>query len=581
MSNILMRVFTLALLLASSTATAQSDERILDYAITVDVQTDGSLKVMEQITVRASGDQIRRGIYREFPTRYRDRYGNAVVVGFAMSSVLRDERPEPWFIERLGNGVRINTGNDDLLPQLPGEYRYTLYYRTTRQLGFFGAHDELYWNAIGTGWAFPIDAAHVTVRLPAEVSVADMATEGYTGPQGATGRAYRARVIAPGAAQWELSAPLAPHEGLTIVLSFPKGLIAEPGAAQRVAWFLQDNRGVLVALAGWVLLLAFCVRRWRQVGRDPRAGVIIARYEPPSDRSPAELRYLRRRSYDTRCFTGDLLSAAVDGKVAIERKDRLLRKDQWWLRQLDAPSDPPRFVTAAALLTPLFPAGMRAVVLDNTNASHLQRAQHAHAKALDQRLHGSHFQRNSGSLWIAVAIAAASAAPAFLIAAGSGVPAIIVMYVLMVVTLLVFAFLVQAPTHEGRKLLDEIEGLKLYLSVAERDELAAMQGPDAPPALDATRYETLLPYAIALDVEDAWTRKFTLAVGAAAAAAATASIAWYHGGRFSDMGSLANAVGNSLSSSIASASTPPGTSSGGGGGGSSGGGGGGGGGGGR
>src|SRR3546814_6623671 len=68
------------------------------------------------------------------------------------------------------------------------------------------------------------------------------------------------------------------------------------------------------------------------------------------------------------------------------------------------------------------------------------------------------------------------------------------------------------------------------------------------PPLDAKRYETLLPYAIALDVEDAWTDKFTLAVGATAAAAATASIAWYHGASFNDMGSLANAVGSSLRS---------------------------------
>ena len=43
--------------------------------------------------------------------------------------------------------------------------------------------------------------------------------------------------------------------------------------------------------------------------------------------------------------------------------------------------------------------------------------------------------------------------------------------------------------------------------------------------LDAKRYETLLPYAVALEVEDAWTTKFTLAVGAAAAAAATTASA--------------------------------------------------------
>jgi uncharacterized membrane protein YgcG len=581
MSGALRLLFAFVLLLAASAATAQSDERIRNYAIEVDVRADGTLDVTEQITVHATGNRIRRGIYRDFPTRYRDRYGNAVVVDFTMLSLLRDGRVEPWFIEHLGNGVRINAGDDRLLPQLPGDYRYVLRYRTTRQLGFFAARDELYWNAIGTGWVFPIDTAQVTVRLPAPVPIAEMNAEGYTGTQGAKGTAYRVTVIEPGVAQWQLTAPLAAHEGLTIVLGFPKGLIPAPGATQRLGWLLKDNRGLLLALAGWALLLAFCIRSWRQVGRDPRPGVIYARYEPPADRAPAELRYLRRRRYDTRCFTGDLLSAAVDGKVAIERKDRVLRKDQWTLSRLNNDSPLMRFPTPSALLTELFPASMRTLVLEDGIASHMQRAQRAHAKALDQRLHGSHFQRNSGSLLIAFAIAAASAALAFLIAAGSGVPAIIAVCVLMVVTLLVFAYLVQAPTHEGRKLLDEIEGLKLYLSVAERDELARMQGPGVPPPLDAKRYETLLPYAIALDVEDAWTDKFTLAVGATAAAAATASIAWYHGASFNDMGSLANAVGSSLSSSIASASTPPGTSSGDGGGGSSGGGGGGGGGGGR
>jgi uncharacterized membrane protein len=175
----------------------------------------------------------------------------------------------------------------------------------------------------------------------------------------------------------------------------------------------------------------------------------------------------------------------------------------------------------------------------------------------------------------------ATGVAAFIVSGGSGVPLIIGVCVLMLGTVIGFGWVVQAPTVEGRRLLDEIAGLKDYLGVAERDELASMQGPGGAPPLDAQRYERLLPYAIALDVEEAWTRKFTLAVGAAAAAAATAAITWYHGGRFDDMGSLAQAVGSGLNRSIASASTPPGSSSGSGGGGSSGGGGGGGGGGGR
>jgi uncharacterized membrane protein YgcG len=580
MPYVLLRTLAVLVLLTAA-ASARADERILDYRIAVAVQADASLEVTEDITVRAEGSQVRRGIYRDFPTRYRDRAGNAVVVDLDVLSVQRDGAPEVWFTENLSNGVRINTGGDDYLPRLPGTYRFTLRYRTTRQLGFFAGQDELYWNAIGTGWDFPIDAGAVEVRLPAAVPIANLTAEGYTGPQGAKEQGYAARIVEPGLARWDLTAPLAPREGLTIVLTFPKGLVPEPTATQRIGWLLKDNRGVLVAFAGLVALLVYCVSRWRAVGRDPRPGVVIPRYEPPADRSPAELRFLRRRTYDTRCFTGDLLCAAVDGQLVIEREDRLLRRDRWRLQRIDTAAGPPRFEAPATLLAGLFPDGGGEIELDQAHGPILRAAQAAHARALDARLHGSHFKRNAGSSVIAVVIAVATGVLAFVTSGGAGVPLIAVICVLMLFTVIAFGFLVQAPTTEGRRLLDEIAGLEEYLGVAERDELASMKGPDGPPPLDAKRYESLLPYAIALDVEEAWTKKFTLAVGAAAAAAATSAITWYHGGRFDDMGSLANAVGSGLNSSIASASTPPGSSSGSGGGGSSGGGGGGGGGGGR
>jgi hypothetical protein len=168
----------LCLLVAASAALAQEGERILEYVIEVNVNADGALDVAEQITVRAEGNQIRRGIFRDFPTRYRDRYGNNVVVGLEVQGVERDGAAEPWFTERRANGVRINTGTDDFLPGLPAEYRYTLRYRTTRQLGFFADHDELYWNAIGTGWNFAIERASVEVRLPAPVPTERMEAEG-------------------------------------------------------------------------------------------------------------------------------------------------------------------------------------------------------------------------------------------------------------------------------------------------------------------------------------------------------------------------------------------------------------------
>jgi uncharacterized membrane protein YgcG len=227
-------------------------------------------------------------------------------------------------------------------------------------------------------------------------------------------------------------------------------------------------------------------------------------------------------------------------------------------------------------------AGGDSLELKNTNASIIQGARDDHKEALDAEFHPRYFKRNSRSLVIAVIIAIVAGAIAFVSSGGFGIPAIVAVAVMMLITLVVFGRLVRAPTPEGRALMDEVEGLKLYLGVAEKQELAQMRGPDQPPQLDAERYESLLPYAVALEVEDAWTGKFTAAVGAAAAAEAASRMSWYGGhGGITDMGDFTHSIGSSLSSSISSASNPPGSSSGGGGGGSSGGGGGGGGGGGR
>jgi uncharacterized membrane protein YgcG len=500
--------------------------------------------------------------------------------------VLRDGETEDWFTERQANGVRLNTGGDDFLP-VPAEYEFTLRYRTNRQLGFFAEHDELYWNAIGTDWAFMIEEASVVVRLPSAVPMEEMSAEGYTGPQGAQGSAYVADVVGPGEARYRLTEPLQPREGFTIVLTFPKGLIAEPSRAQRGRWLLFDNRGVLLALAGLLGLLVYSGRKWHLVGRDPRPGIIIPRYRPPEGQSPAALRFVRRMGYDMRCFSSDVLALAVGGHVRVDRNERRLRKDEWALERVAAPG--PGASTQGALFGRLFVGSKQRIELKDTNASTISAARAAHQKALEAQTHPRYFKRNTAHWVVALVIAAVSGVGALMISGGYGIPVIMGLMAVMAVVVVVFANLVRAPTAEGRALLDEIEGLKLYLSVAEKDDLARLKGPTGagtspgpPPPLDAERFEALLPYAVALEVEDAGSRKFTAAVGAAAAAAATAGMTWYRGrGPVTDIGSFTRAVGSSLNSTISSSSSPPGSSSGSGGGGSSGGGGGGGGGGGR
>jgi hypothetical protein len=137
----------LALLAGAVPAPAQS-ERILNFKSFIQVHSDASMTVTEEITVRADRQEIKRGIVRDFPTTYRDRLGNTVTVGFQVEEVLRDGRSEPYRIESAANGVKIRIGQKDVFLR-PGDYTYTIRYRVDRELGFFKDFDELYWNVTG------------------------------------------------------------------------------------------------------------------------------------------------------------------------------------------------------------------------------------------------------------------------------------------------------------------------------------------------------------------------------------------------------------------------------------------------
>ena len=137
-----------------------------------------------------------------------------------------------------------------------------------------------------------------------------------------------------------------------------------------------------------------------------------------------------------------------------------------------------------------------------------------------------------------------------------------------------FYHLLKAPTLAGRKIMDQIEGFKLYLSVAEKDRLNLLNPPEKTPAL----FEKYLPYALALNVENAWSEQFAEVLAQAGTETQPYHPIWYSGSSWDSFhtSSFTESLGSSFAGAISSSSTAPGSSSGSGGGGSSGGGGGGG-----
>ena len=128
-------LFVLALLLASA-GQAAAAERITSFTSEVAIGADSALTVKETIALVSEGNEIKRGINRDFPTEYRDARGLAYVVGFEVLGVKRDGRDEPYTVLSISNGKRIRIGSADVFLD-NGPHVYEITYRTTRAARLF------------------------------------------------------------------------------------------------------------------------------------------------------------------------------------------------------------------------------------------------------------------------------------------------------------------------------------------------------------------------------------------------------------------------------------------------------------
>jgi hypothetical protein len=621
-------------------AAQDQDERIRSFDSHITVNVDGSMLVKETIAVKSAGQAIRHGIYRDFPTRYKDRLGNRYSVLFDVVGVQLDGYSESYHTENQSNGVRVYFGSSAYALQ-PGEHTYEFVYRTDRQLGFFADHDELYWNVTGNGWQFPIDVVTATVVLPSNMRSRVTDLEGYTGHEGGKGREYTASRNNEGNPVFRASR-LGPSEGLTIVVEWPKGLIAEPTAEQKRAWFIQDNKPEILGIGGIGLVFLYYLIVWGRIGRDPKPGSIMPLYEPPDGMSPAAVRFLERMGFDQKSFTCAIIGLAAKGHLRIEQDESKTYK---LVRGGKAASESGLTADEKALAKILFEDGS-VLVLTNAEHSLLSRAQKAVENTLHATTETGYFRTNGRYVWPG-ALLSLAAISAMLVTRGgpqlaialfmavwltgwsfgvyallssvvrawrsarsegvlgygqagfltlfslpfiggeclgigfllwaSGVIAAVIIASAMFLNVL-FHHLLKAPTLAGRALMDRVEGFKMFLTAVDADRLQTMA---PPPNKTPELFERFLPYALALGVEQAWANQFSSVLAQAAAAGGASrgySPSWYSG--FStatfSAASFTSSFGSSFSSAISSSSTAPGSSSGGGGGGSSGGGGGGG-----
>ena len=561
-----MLFFILGLLLAASQG-AQAVERISSFNSDITIHQDASMTVKETIDVVSEGQVIRHGIVREFPTWYKDHHGNNYAVRFHIKKILFDGKEAPYHIRDASNGKLIYIGDKDVyVPR--GTHTFVIEYETSRQLGFFKDYDELYWNVTGTGWRLPIDQASAEVHLPAGVPEKQIHVEGYTGYQGSAGQNYNASVD-DGVAQFKTTRPLAERQGLTIVVTWPKGFVHQPTRWQEWKWFFWDNKHIAVGLLGLLVLLFFYLFVWIRFRRSQDLGTVIPLFYPPENMSPGLMRYFISMGYDAKVLAADIVNMAVMGFLTIHYEIKLFFSGAYRLEKKEMPHG--QFEEVYKGIDRNLFDSSDSIQLSEKNKEQINKAISVLSKAYKRETKS--WFRSLLSYKILGFIISFLCFVFILFMGGSehaiwfGIGYVGVMFL--------FNWLLRGYTPEGLEIKRQIEGFKLFLKTTEEERLKII---GTPPTKTPELYETYLPYAIALGVEKQWSRQFAPLFEQMRQAGNPYMVVWISGGSFDSFNAdtFASTISSSMGSSISSSSTPPGSSSGSGGGGSSGGGGGGG-----
>jgi hypothetical protein len=504
------RPLALALLAAQLTAAgastllapgAASAERVASWETELYLEGEDAFGVVERIRWDFEGAE-RHGILRDIPVAYgRGRAADYRIRLEVLKVTDAEGRPRPWRTRRSGSLLEIRIGDPER--SVSGVEDYWIHYRVERGILFFPDHDELYWNATGHDVLVPIERASATLYLPGGLGPADVEQLCFSGPRGSVEQACTASA-GVNAIRFEGTRRLGPREGLSLVVSLPKGVIREPSARERWLSRARDYLSLWSALPLLVLATLFGI--WRTQGRDPVAGAALpVRYEPPEGLSPAEVGTVLDERADLVDVSATLLDLAVRGHLRIEEIEGsgfLFLRDQDW-RLVKLGTGEGLRPHEAILFDRLFAAGEQVTI------SSLKNRFHVHLPALRAAIYdavsrGDRFFPTSPEkvrrAWAAAGIGALVIGGFVLLsgaalAAGAGL-ALSGLFVLL------FSRVMPRRTRRGREVYEQIRGFQEFVERVDRDRLERFGG------RTAERFERVLPFALVLGAADAWAAAF-------------------------------------------------------------------------
>lgn len=476
-------------------------EEIVSFDVGIRIEQNGRVQISEKIQYDF-GKNLRHGIFRNIPYKYKNKVGN-YTIGLDDIAVTDGSGEKLKFKTSKENGeVVLKIGDPDAY--ITGVHTYVINYTVEGAINFFDTEDELYWNVTGNNWSVPINSATAQIYLPNTVSVETIKLACYAGALGTANWCEQLQVGNPAlVGQKNLQA----EQGLTMAISFPKGIVREPTAQEKAMRTLQDN--FLFFLPLLVLLILFFV--WKKYGRDPKGrGVIVTQFEAPDDLTPAEVGTVFDYKAHNKDISAEIIQLAVRGYLKINRMEKkgIIRNTiDYELVQLKPAKDLQRTYQKTLLAT-LFGNDENTINKNTVLISSFKKdtkvyveVQNVIRQVYQGLVAAGYFKSNPSTIrWVFVLIGFFIIGLGILLATLASVVGFAVSGLLI----LIFGFFMPALTQKGMAVKEHILGLKTYLQVAEKARLEFHNAPEKNPE----QFEKLLPFAIVLGAEQQWAKQF-------------------------------------------------------------------------
>jgi len=449
------------------------------------------------------------------------------------------------------------------VPLSSGEHRYLIRYSVTGALSSVGARDALYWNANGHGHEAPIAEAILSIHLPAGVTEPQL-LEGRVAGRGVSGPRQpdtELQCIDDGGGVVTYRATnIRPRQSLSLAVSWPAGYVHRP----QFPWLTQGRWLLAVPAA----LFVFYFLAWLKIGPEPDPGAVVTRYDPPEGLSAAAARYILTTGSDGRSFAAVIAALAQCGCLRAEPRDRKYKISRMLSDRATEAKLAPEEQRVLRMLFEDGPEIELTPTMDQRNTAQNSRYVAAIQQELSQRLEGVYFTKHTGTIALGVlitmilalglaitakghdtsgatfftmwvvfvglllglivevsfvpacrtavsvrggwlklvpglaALTAFGAALVFMLRElAEGVsPAFSMSIVALIAFNLIWGPLLKRRTARGRDAMDQIAGFRLFLEKVEKDRLEKLNPVDEQLQL----MDAHLPYAIALEVREAW-----------------------------------------------------------------------------